>query len=140
MPVRHILVVEDSDEDFETVLDAARGAAVQRPIVRALSGGQALRLLGGPARGRETLPALLLLDLNTAGDDGREALRDIRQDPSLRTLPLVVLSASANPRDLDHCYSLGANAYHVKPVDHAAHLLVLRQIFAYWLGSVLLPT
>lgn len=139
MPAKHILVVEDSDEDFETVLDAARGAGVRHPIVRALSGGQALQLLGGPARGRDTLPAFLLLDLNTAGDDGREALRDIRQDAGLRTLPLVVLSASANPRDLDHCYSLGANAYHVKPVNHAAHLRVLQQIFDYWLGSVQLP-
>lgn len=79
------------------------------------------------------------MDLNTPGDDGREALREIRSDASLAALPLVVLTASANPRDLQYCYREGANAYHVKPVDHAAHLRVLQQIFAYWLGSVVLP-
>ncbi len=139
MALRHILVVEDSDEDFETVLDAARRAGVHRPIVRAASGDEALRLLGSAARGRDALPALVLLDLNTPRDDGREALRAIRDDTTLDTLPLVVLSASANPRDLAYCYTHGANAYHVKPVDHAAHLKVLQQIFAYWLGSVVLP-
>ena len=81
----------------------------------------------------------MLLDLNTHGDDGREALREIRSDDSLKALPLVVLSASANPRDLQFCYAQGANAYHVKPVDHAQHLRVLESIFTYWLGSVVLP-
>jgi two-component system, response regulator len=135
----HILVVEDSDEDFETVQDAARRSRVPFPIVRATSGYECLRLLRGTAPRRAALPALVLLDLNTPGDDGREALRDIRSDATLKALPLVVLSASANPRDLQFCYLQGANAYHVKPVDHAAHLQVLQQIFASWLGSVVLP-
>jgi CheY-like chemotaxis protein len=136
---QHILVVEDSDEDFETVQDAARRGGVCHPIVRAGSGDECLRLLRGAARRRDALPALVLLDLNTPGDDGRVVLREIRSDANLDTLPLVVLSGSASPRDLQHCYREGANAYHVKPVDHAAHLQVLQQIFAYWLGSVVLP-
>lgn len=139
MPMQHILVVEDSDEDFETVQDAARRGGVSHPIARATSGDECLRLLRGAAGRRDALPALVLMDLNTPGDDGREALRELRKDVSLGTLPLVVLSASANPRDLQFCYFQGANAYHVKPVDHAAHLRVLQQIFAYWLGSVVLP-
>jgi CheY-like chemotaxis protein len=139
MRLRHVLVVEDSEEDFETVLDAARRGGVVQPIVRAMSGAECLRLLDGDARRREALPVLVLMDLNTPGDDGREALREIRTDTRLDALPLVVLSASANPRDLAFCYAHGANAYHVKPVDHAQHLQVLQQIFAYWLGSVVLP-
>lgn len=139
MRTQHILVVEDSDEDFETVHDAARRGGLARPIVRASSGEECLRLLRDATRRRDALPALVLLDLNTPGDDGRDALRDIRSDPSLEALPLVVLSGSANPRDLQFCYRQGANAYHVKPVDHAAHLRVLQQIFDYWLGSVVLP-
>jgi CheY-like chemotaxis protein len=139
MRTRHILVVEDSDEDFETVLDAARLGGVVRPIVRATSGEECLRLLRGAARPRDALPALVLMDLSTPGDDGREALRELGSDATLATLPLVVLSASANPRDLQFCYAHGANAYHVKPVDHAQHLQVLQQIFAYWLASVVLP-
>lgn len=139
MRSRHILVLEDSDEDFDTVLDAARRGGVPRPIVRATAGDECLRLLCGAAGRRDALPALVLMDLNTPGDDGREALRAIRNDVTLKTLPLVVLSGSANPRDLQFCYLQGANAYHVKPVDHAMHLQVLQQIFAYWLGSVVLP-
>ena len=136
---QHILVVEDSDEDFETVLDAARRGGMSRPIVRAASGGECLRQLRATPRHREALPALVLMDLNTPGEDGRDALREIRNDITLQPLPLVVLSASANPRDLQFCYAHGANAYHVKPVEHALHLLVLQQIFAYWLASVVLP-
>ncbi len=136
MAARPVLVLEDSDEDFQTVLDAARRAGLHNPIVRASSGGECLRLLRGATRSRALL---VLLDLNTHGDDGREALREIRADDRLKALPLVVLSASANPRDLQVCYEQGANAYHVKPVDHAVHLQVLQSIFAYWLGSAVLP-
>jgi CheY-like chemotaxis protein len=139
MRTRSILVLEDSDEDFATVQDAARLAGLPNPIVRACTAGECLRLLRGELQARAASPLLVLLDLNTPGDDGREALRTIRQDEALKTLPLVVLSASANPRDLQFCYAAGANAYHVKPVEHALHLQLLHQIFAYWLGSVKLP-
>lgn len=139
MRTRSILVLEDSDEDFATVQDAARLAGLPYPIVRASAGSECLRLLRSELQTRASKPLLVLLDLNTPGDDGREALRAIRQDDTLKTLPLVVLSASANPRDLQFCYAAGANAYHVKPVAHALHLQLLQQIFAYWLGSVTLP-
>ena len=139
MRTRSILVLEDSDEDFATVQDAARLAGLPNPIVRARAAGECLRLLRGELQARAASPLLVLLDLNMPGDDGREALRAIRQDEALKTLPLVVLSASANPRDLQFCYAAGANAYHVKPVEHALHLQLLQQIFAYWLGSVKLP-
>jgi CheY-like chemotaxis protein len=98
-----------------------------------------MRLLRGSQGGPDALALLVLLDLNTPGDDGRDVLRDIRSDNVLVTLPVVVLSASANARDLQFCYANGANAYHVKPVDHALHLKVLQDVFAYWLGSVVLP-
>jgi CheY-like chemotaxis protein len=139
MRLQNLVVVEDSDEDFDTVLDAARRGGMRYPIVRAHSGAECLRLLRASAGSRETLTLLLLLDLNTPGDDGRDVLREVRCDEALGTLPVVVLSASANARDLRFCYANGANAYHVKPVDHALHLKVLQDIFAYWLGSVVLP-
>jgi CheY-like chemotaxis protein len=142
MHLRHLLVVEDSDEDFATVQDAARRSGRLHPIVRAASGGDCMRQLRlcqeGP-RSRDTLPLLLLLDLNLPGDDGRDVLRQVRGDGGFGTLPVVVLSASANPRDLQFCYANGANAYHVKPVVHALHLKVLQEIFDYWLGSAVLP-
>jgi CheY-like chemotaxis protein len=145
MRLRHILVVEDSDDDFETVQDAARHCGVPHPIVRAKTGGECLCLLRlwrqwpESPRSPSTLPLLLMLDLNTPGDDGREVLLQVRGDEQLGALPVVVLSASANPRDLRYCYANGANAYHVKPVVHATHLKVLHEIFGYWLGCVVLP-
>lgn len=139
MRARHILVVEDSKEDFDTVKDAAQRSGILHPIVRATSGGECLRLLRSATGNRHALPLLLLLDLNTPGDDGRDVLRDICQEEALSTLPIVVLSASANPRDLHFCYTHRVNAYHVKPVDHVLHLQMLQQVFAYWLGGVVLP-
>ncbi len=145
MRMRPILVVEDSDEDFETVQDAARHCGLMQPIVRAGSGAECLRLLrlwrelpDSPRR-RDTLPLLVLLDLNTPGEDGRDVVLLMRSDEVLSTLPLVVLSGSANAVDLRFCYAHGANAYHVKPMAHAKHLRVLQGIFDYWLGSVVLP-
>jgi len=160
MRLRNILVVEDSDEDFETVQDVARQRRILHPIVRAASGSECLRLLrlwreppqlpplppSPPLpqlpvtqRYRDALPLLVLLDLNTPGDDGRDVLRQMRSDERLAALPVVVLSASANPRDLQFCFANGANSYHVKPVAHVMHLKVLQAIFDYWLGSAVLP-
>jgi CheY-like chemotaxis protein len=139
MRLPQIMVVEDSDEDFDTLQDAARLGSVVHPIVRASSGTECLRLLRSGEGSRDRQTVLVLLDLNTPGDDGREVLRQVRCDDALGLLPVVVLSASANARDLQFCYANGANAYHVKPVDHASHLKVLQSIFAYWLGSVVLP-
>ena len=98
MLARHILVVEDSDEDFATVLDAARCAGVPNEIRRATSGDECLQQLRLSALKHDALPALVLLDLNTPKCDGRDALREIKQDDRLRALPLVVLTTSANPR------------------------------------------
>ncbi len=139
-PSHHILVVEDSDEDFATVLDAARRAGVTHQIRRASSGDEGLRLLRESLHAPGGPPALVLLDLNTPKGDGRDALLAIHKDDKLRALPLVVLSTSANPRDLSLCYACGANAYHVKPVQHGAHLKVLEQLFDYWLTQVILPS
>jgi len=135
-----VLAVEDSDEDFDTVLDAARRAGLKHEIRRAATADDCLRMLGEWERERLPEPALVLLDLNTPGTDGREALRIIRKNDRLRTLPLVILSTSANPRDVEFCYAEGANAYHTKPVEHPAHLQVLEEIFDYWLHRVILPS
>jgi len=136
---RFLLVVEDSDEDFDTLLDAARRTGLKHEIRRAATADDCLRLLGEWERERLPDPALVLLDLNTPGTDGRDALRMIRQNDRLRRLPIVVLSTSANPRDVEFCYAEGANAYHTKPLDYAAHLQMLSEIFDYWVHHVTLP-
>jgi CheY-like chemotaxis protein len=136
-----LVVVEDSDEDFDTLLEAAREAGVTRPIHRAASGGDCLALLRGEGDVRLSLrPWLILMDLNSHGIDGREALVGIKAEAGLREIPLVVLTTSANPKDVAFCYQAGANAYHVKPVRHDQYLLLLRSLLRYWLESVTLPS
>lgn len=147
MRLGHVVVVEDSDEDFDTVCDAAQRAGVLQPIVRARTGAECMNLLrGGKGRGqarpgsRDAHALLVLLDLNMHGDDGRDVLLQVRRDDVLGITPVVVLSASTDVRDLRFCYANGANAYHVKPVDHVLHLKVLQDLFVYWLGCVVLPS
>ncbi len=89
---------------------------------------------------QDLLPALIFMDLNSHGVDGREALVLIKNDPWLKDIPLVVLTTSSNPKDLAFCMSAGANAYHVKPVRYDQYLLLLGSILGYWFESARLPS
>ena len=80
------------------------------------------------------------MDLNSHGVDGREALVAIKTDDGLKHIPLVVLTTSANPKDVAFCFQAGANAYHVKAVRHDQYLLLLGSLLRYWLESVTLQT
>lgn len=135
---RPVLVVEDSDEDFDTLGEAARRAGVVHQLRRTTTGDGCLTLLRGEGVAR-IHPALVLMDLNTPGTDGREALVVIKADPVLRAVPVVVVSTSSNPKDLAFCYRAGANAYHVKPLRYVDHLEVLLDVFAYWLTCAAHP-
>lgn len=135
-----VIVVEDSDEDFDTLIEAAAAAGMTEIIHRAASGGDCLAMLHGEGEVHLwALPALILMDLNSHGVDGREALVAIKSDPNFKEIPVVILTTSANPKDVAFCYQAGANAYHVKPVRHDQYLLLLRSLMHYWLGSVTLP-
>ncbi|QJR37608.1 response regulator [Gemmatimonas groenlandica] len=136
----HVLVVEDNDDDFETVTEAVRRAGITNQLRRAVSGTECVEMLVELLERGSTLPALVLLDLNTPNADGRDALLQIRANSNLAVIPLVVISASANPRDITTAYSNGANAYHIKPVNHATHLEILQTIFTYWINQAVLPT
>jgi CheY-like chemotaxis protein len=135
----YLLVLEDSDEDFDTVMSAARDAKLPYEIRRAVTGDDCMRLLTQPPEGCADRPLLVILDLNTPQGDGRQALQTLRRDKRFQTLPIIILSSSGNPQDLEFCYGEGANAYHTKPVHYPAHLQTLRQIFDYWLEGVVLP-
>lgn len=131
-----IVLVEDSDEDHDTVLEALRQSGLPACLQRVCNGDQCLALLRRAGAGR---PALVLMDLNTSSIDGREALRQIKADPMLNVIPVVVVTTSANPRDVNDCYQCGANAYHVKPFNYLDHLQMLTALFDYWLVKVTRP-
>jgi CheY-like chemotaxis protein len=130
-----IIVVEDSDEDFDTVIQAVRKGGIMADVRRARSGGECLELLRSASSMR---PAVVLMDLNTPGTDGREALAEMKLDDAMKLFPVVVFSTSDDPRDVAFCYAAGANAYHVKPVRYPEHLQLVIDLLTYWLERVTL--
>jgi CheY-like chemotaxis protein len=76
------------------------------------------------------------LDLNIPGLDGRQLLEVIKSDPELKNIPVVVLTTSTHPSDVESCYRLGANSYHQKPSDFRRYEETIRQITEYWLQAV----
>jgi CheY-like chemotaxis protein len=140
---RSVLVVEDSDEDWDTACEAARKAGFDGLLERARDGDACLERLhrphADPHAADAALPALVLLDLNLPGVGGREVLAAIRGDERLRALPVVVCSTSSDPGDIDACYAGGVNAFQVKPLRHGEHLQALDTLFVYWLATATLP-
>jgi two-component system response regulator len=84
-------------------------------------------------------PALMLLDLNMPGIDGKRVLATIKQDATLKKLPVVILTTSSDERDVTECYELGASTYIQKPVDFDGLIAAVRRIKEYWFGVAILP-
>jgi len=135
-----ILLVEDSPEDYEVTVRAFRKASLANPLYRCQDGDDALDFLyrRGPYT-EAPRPGLILLDLNLPGTDGRQVLTQVKADAQLRTIPVVVLTTSADERDIEGCYRAGANSYIQKPVGLEAFLESIRILKDYWFEAVLLP-
>lgn len=141
-PLKPVLVVEDSAEDFTALGRAFRKHALQNPVLRCEDGDQALTYLQGYGKAAgwpATLPAIVLLDLNLPGTDGRSVLNVLKKDPLLHSIPVIVFSTSSNIRDIEDCYRLGANSYLTKPIEYAALEEKIRLTITYWLGTSELP-
>ena len=133
----HILLVEDNRMDVELTLDAFREARLNNTVHVAANGQAALDYLLGHAefanRAAYPLPNLILLDLKLPGVDGFEVLRQVKNTPILKRLPVVILTSSKEEGDRALSYDIGANSYLVKPVSFDGFLGVVRQIEGYWL-------
>lgn len=139
-----ILVVEDSDDDYEVMMDAfTEDSNIINPIVRCEDGRQALNYLfrREPYTDAEKWPqpGIVLLDLNLPGVDGRQVLRRIKAEPALRKIPVIVLTTSDDIKDIEECYALGANTYVKKPVDLSGFLEAIQRLKEYWFELALLP-
>lgn len=141
-PLRPLLVVEDSDEDFTALSRVFHKLGLPNPVVRCKDGDQALEYLQGHGQAvgwPAALPTLVLLDLNLPGTDGRTVLETLKKDPRLQALPVVVFSTSSSTRDVEHCYRLGANGYLTKPIHYAALEAKIKVTLQYWLDASELP-
>lgn len=135
---KEILLVEDNPDDVELTRIAFAEAGGEYRLRVVSDGAAALSYLYACAPA--DLPALVLLDLNLPKLDGREVLEAIRAEPSTRSLPVVVLTTSAEPFDVERVYTLGANSYIQKPVEFERFVDVVRQIGLYWLALNQPPT
>lgn len=133
--IRPILLAEDNANDAELTLTALASANLANPVIVARDGVQALDYLycrGEYANRPCPVPAVLLLDLKMPRMDGREVLRHIRADPTLRGLPVVVLTSSREEIDLIESYRLGVNSYVVKPVDFDEFVSAVAKVGIFW--------
>lgn len=131
-----ILLVEDNPDDVELTLHALRTNNVTNKIRVARDGAEALDFIfgRGPHAGRSLRdgPKVILLDLKLPKVDGLEVLQQIKSDPSVQRIPVVVLTSSREERDVVRSYELGVNSYIVKPVDFAQFAEAVRQLGLYW--------
>jgi chemotaxis family two-component system response regulator Rcp1 len=135
-----ILLVEDSPGDVRLTREAFADAKVSNRLSVVTDGVEAIDFLR--KRGRfasGTKPDLVLLDLNLPKKDGREVLREMKADESLKRIPVVVLTTSRAEEDILKAYDLHANCYITKPVDFPRFLEVVRSIEDFWLTVVKLP-
>lgn len=142
-PLQPLLVIEDSDEDFEAFGRILRRTSVNNPVYRCIDGDDALDFLYRTGTygeiSRAPRPSIILLDLNLPGTDGREVLEQIKQDETLKMIPVVVFTTSANPRDIEVCYRHGVNGYIVKPIDINRLVRAVQVFVDYWFEAVTLP-
>lgn len=139
---RLVLVVEDSDEDFAAFCRALESLPMAEPVVRCRDGDDCLDYLGrtGPYTGKNTIrPSLILLDLNLPGTDGREVLEILDTDKIYKSIPVVVVTTSTNPQDVELCYRHGANSYLAKTQDWKRFVDTVHLLMSYWLTAVVLP-
>lgn len=135
-----ILLVEDNPGDVRLTKEALKEGKVRNNMQVAEDGEEALAFLHRQGRhAQATRPDLILLDLNLPKKSGREVLEEIKADPELKRIPVVVLTISKAEQDILKSYNLHANCYITKPVDLDQFIGVVQSIEDFWLTVVMLP-
>jgi len=137
---REILLVDDNPSDVRLTLEAFKDAKLANNVSVAGDGVEALEYLRRVGKYAGVVkPDLVLLDLNMPKKDGREVLEEIKSDPDLRRIPIVVLTTSKAEADILKSYDLHVNCYIQKPVDYNEFIRMLRLIQDFWFTAVVLP-
>lgn len=136
-----ILLVEDNPGDVRLVVEALRDGKVQNKLHIAKDGMEATAFLHREGEYADApCPDLILLDLNLPKKDGSEVLAEIKEDPALKHIPVVILTSSREKEDITKIYNLHANCYITKPIDLEQFMMVVKSISDFWLTIVKLPT
>jgi chemotaxis family two-component system response regulator Rcp1 len=135
-----ILLVEDNPGDERLTREALKEGKVYHKLHWAKDGVEAMDFLYHRGKWRDApRPDIILLDLNLPKKDGREVLQDIKNDDTLKRIPVVVLTTSKAEEDVLRTYNLHANCYVTKPVDLEKFIVVVKSIDVFWLTVVTLP-
>jgi two-component system, chemotaxis family, response regulator Rcp1 len=135
-----VLLVEDSPGDVRLTREAFKDAKVHINLQVAPDGAEAMDFLNREGKYSDApRPDLILLDLNLPKKDGREVLEEIKESPTLKSIPVVILTTSASDADILRSYRLHANCYITKPVGLDGFLEVVKSIDSFWLSVVKLP-
>jgi CheY-like chemotaxis protein len=136
-----ILLVEDDPDDVLLITEVLRETRIPSELHVAEDGEEAMDFFRRHELFADApIPDLVLLDLNLPKKDGRQVLTEIKADPVLRRIPVIVLTTSAAERDVLQAYDKHVNAYVRKPVGYVALLDVVRSIQDFWIGAALLPS
>ena len=137
----NILLIEDNPGDVRLAQEAFKEGNVNVSLDVAMDGMEAINVLRkiGPFQNAVT-PDLVLLDLNLPKKDGREVLSDIKADPTLRSIPVVILTTSNAEQDILNSYNLHVNCYINKPVDFDRFFDIIQKIEDFWLQTAILPS
>jgi CheY-like chemotaxis protein len=137
-----ILIADDDPDDRDLARDALTESQLLNPIHFVNDGIELLDFLrrtGAYANDETPRPGVILVDLNMPRMDGREAIAEIKSDPALRQIPIVVLTTSKAEEDIFRTYDLGVSSYVVKPVTFKALVDVMTDLGKYWFEVVMLP-
>lgn len=137
---KEILLVEDNPGDVRLTREAFREGVVVKNLHVVGDGVEALSFLRREGQFKDSpRPDLILLDLNLPKKDGRQLLGEIKADPSLKKIPVLVLTTSQSETDIEHCYNLHVNCYLSKPLDIDEFFEIVESIEEFWLRRVKLP-
>ncbi|MEW6468761.1 MAG: response regulator [Bacteroidota bacterium] len=138
-----ILLADDDAEDRMLIIDALQESRLKNKIQEVENGEELMQYLHNKGRFADRKkypkPGLILLDLNMPKKDGREALKEIKEDKKLRAIPIIILTTSKAEEDILKTYNLGVNSYITKPVTFSAMVDVMKALNKYWLEIVDLP-
>jgi len=136
----HILMVEDNPDDVSLMRRALKECRGSHHINVVKDGVEAMSYLNHEGNYAEsTRPDIILLDLNLPRKDGREVLAEVKMDPDLKSIPVVVLTSSQAPEDVLTVYKLMANCYISKPLDFNQYIMIAKSIEDFWFGIAKLP-
>ena len=138
---RIILLVEDNKADIRLIEEALKNSSIVYQMVTARDGVDAMAYLRQEGEYVNALrPDLIVLDLNLPKKDGREVLGEIKTDPKLKRIPVIVLTTSSNEDDIYQSYDLNANCYITKSRNLSQLFAIVKQIEEFWLATVTLPS